>query len=176
MKVRYFTLIILLLTGIIEKNFAFNNTPKDSLITKNKNSNFSFEDEIIKDAKDSINIDLNVGFNVSTPSSNEKININKISDTHYSINLAKGTMPATKDFVLKFMPIISTEPYVQIYAEDVGDDMNAVGNEEKKDTLQKTNNPNLKGRKKSDMQKTTDYSILCLRPSCNERVNANMYS
>ena len=58
MKVRYFTLIILLLTGIIEKNFAFNNTPKDSLIAKNKNSNFSFEDEIIKDAKDSINIDL----------------------------------------------------------------------------------------------------------------------
>ncbi len=75
----------------------------------------------------SINIDLNVGFNVSTPSSNEKININKISDTHYSINLAKGTMPATKDFVLKFMPIISTEPYVQIYAEDVGDDMYLYG-------------------------------------------------
>ena len=41
MKVRYFTLIILLLTGIIEKNFAFNNTPKDSLIAKNKNSNFA---------------------------------------------------------------------------------------------------------------------------------------
>ena len=48
----------MLLTGIIEKNFAFNNNPKDSLIAKNKNSNFSFEDEIIKDAKDSINIDL----------------------------------------------------------------------------------------------------------------------
>ena len=58
MKVRYFTLIILLLTGIIEKSFAFNNNPKDSLIANNKNSNFSFEDEIIKDAKDSINIDL----------------------------------------------------------------------------------------------------------------------
>ena len=48
----------MLLTGIIEKSFAFNNNPKDSLIAKNKNSNFSFEDEIIKDAKDSINIDL----------------------------------------------------------------------------------------------------------------------
>ena len=48
----------MLLTGIIEKNFAFNNNPKDSLIANNKNSNFSFEDEIIKDAKDSINIDL----------------------------------------------------------------------------------------------------------------------
>ena len=48
----------MLLTVIIEKNFAFNNTPKDSLIAKNKNSNFSFEDEINKDAKDSINIDL----------------------------------------------------------------------------------------------------------------------
>jgi len=48
----------LLLTGIIEKSFAFNNNPKDSLIANNKNSNFSFEDEIIKDAKDSINIDL----------------------------------------------------------------------------------------------------------------------
>ena len=48
----------MLLTGIIEKNFAFNNTPKDSLVANNKNSNFSFEDEIIKDAKDSINIGL----------------------------------------------------------------------------------------------------------------------
>ena len=48
----------MLLTGIIEKSFAFNNNPKDSLIANNKNSNFSFEDEIIKDAKDSINIDL----------------------------------------------------------------------------------------------------------------------
>ncbi len=48
----------MLLTVIIEKNFAFNNSPKDSLIAKNKNSNFSFEDEIIKDAKDSININL----------------------------------------------------------------------------------------------------------------------
>ena len=48
----------MLLTGIIEKSFAFNNNPKDSLIANNKNSNFSFEDEITKDAKDSINIDL----------------------------------------------------------------------------------------------------------------------
>ncbi len=48
----------MLLTVIIEKNFAFNNNPKDSLIANNKNSNFSFEDEIIKDAKDSINIEL----------------------------------------------------------------------------------------------------------------------
>ena len=41
--------------------------------------------------------------------------------------LADGTMPSTKDFVLKFTPIVSPEPYVQIYAEDVGDDMYLYG-------------------------------------------------
>ena len=74
-----------------------------------------------------INIDLNVGFNISVPSSNEKINVNKISDTHYSINLADGTMPSTKDFVLKFIPIISPDPYVEIYGENIGDDFYLYG-------------------------------------------------
>ena len=74
-----------------------------------------------------INIDLNVGFNISTPSSNEKININKISDTHYFINLVDGTMPSTKDFVIKFKPIVSPEPYVEIYGENVGDDFYLYG-------------------------------------------------
>ena len=74
-----------------------------------------------------INIDLNVGFNISMPSSNEKINVNKISDTHYSVNLADGTMPSTKDFILKFIPIVSPEPYVQIYGENIGDDFYLYG-------------------------------------------------
>ena len=58
MKVRYFTLIILLLTGLIEKTIAFN-TINDSIQLDKKESNFSFEDEITKDAHDSIKIDIN---------------------------------------------------------------------------------------------------------------------
>ena len=69
-----------------------------------------------------INIDLNVGFKISSPVSKDHLNIKKISPTHYKINLAEGTMPSTKDFVLKFKPLITKEPYVQIYAEQVGDD------------------------------------------------------
>ena len=69
-----------------------------------------------------INIDLNVGFKILSPESKDDLNIKKISPTHYKIKLAEGTMPSTKDFVLKFKPLISKEPYVQIYAEQVGDD------------------------------------------------------
>ena len=72
-------------------------------------------------------VDLNVGFNISTPSSNDKLDINKISSTHYDIKLADGSMPSTKDFVLTFKPIVSPEPYVQIYKEQVGDDMYLYG-------------------------------------------------
>ncbi len=74
-----------------------------------------------------INIDLNVGFNISSPSSNEKLHINKISSTHYKIKLADSSMSSTKDFVLKFKPIFSSEPYVQIYKEQVGNDVYLYG-------------------------------------------------
>ena len=57
MKVRNFVLTILLLTGIIEKNTVFSTeTVQDSLKTTSEKS--KFEDEIIKNAKDSIKIDI----------------------------------------------------------------------------------------------------------------------
>ena len=57
MKVRNFVLTILLLTGIIEKNSVFSKEAvKDSLKTSSEKS--KFEDEIIKNAKDSIKIDI----------------------------------------------------------------------------------------------------------------------
>ena len=74
-----------------------------------------------------ITIDLNVGFNISKPSSNEILDINKISSTHYKIKLADGSMSSTKDFVLKFKPIVSSEPYVQIYQEQVAEDIYLYG-------------------------------------------------
>ena len=46
--------------------------------------------------------------------------ISKISPSHYSISLAKDTMPSTRDFILEFEPISSSEPYVEIYGEDSG--------------------------------------------------------
>ena len=59
MKVRYFTLIILLLTAIIEKTSAkIDEISKDSTFEKKEKTNNFLEDEIIKDAKDSINIDI----------------------------------------------------------------------------------------------------------------------
>ena len=57
----------------------------------------------------SINIDLNVGFNITTPSSHQNIDVSKISPSHYSVSLAKDTMPSTRDFILEFEPISSSE-------------------------------------------------------------------
>ena len=65
---------------------------------------------------------MNVGFEIASPTSINDIDIEKISPTHYTIKLAEETMPATKDFVLKFRPLFTNEPYIQIYAEDVDDD------------------------------------------------------
>ena len=75
----------------------------------------------------SINIDLNVGFNITTPSSYQNIDISKISPSHYSISLAKDTMPSTRDFILEFEPISSSEPYVEVYGEDIDDDLYIYG-------------------------------------------------
>jgi Ca-activated chloride channel family protein len=75
----------------------------------------------------SINIDLNVGFKITKPSSNENINITETSPTHYSISLAEGSMPSTKDFLVTFQPISSSEPYVEIYGENVGNDFYVYG-------------------------------------------------
>mgnify|MGYP000571779812 CR=1 FL=1 len=75
----------------------------------------------------SINIDLNVGFKITKPSSNENITITEISPTHYSISLAEESMPSTKDFLVTFQPISSSEPYVEIYGENVGNDFYVYG-------------------------------------------------
>jgi len=59
LKVRYFTLITLLLTGIIEKTYPLNNEISiDSTLEIKENTINLLEDDIIKDAKDSINIDI----------------------------------------------------------------------------------------------------------------------
>ena len=75
----------------------------------------------------SISVDLNTGFTISSPQSDEPLNINKISPSHFSISLANGTMPSTKDFIISFEPILSRDPYVQIFAEEVGQDLYLYG-------------------------------------------------
>jgi len=75
----------------------------------------------------SISIDLNTGFTISSPQSDEALNINKISSSHFTVSLAKGTMPSTKDFIVSFEPILSPNPYVQIYGEELGEDFYLYG-------------------------------------------------
>ena len=74
-----------------------------------------------------INVNLNTGFDITPPVSNESLEIEKISASHFKINLAAGIMPSTKDFVLTFSPITSKEPYIQIYGEEVEDDLYVYG-------------------------------------------------
>ena len=75
----------------------------------------------------SVSVDLNTGFNISSPQSDEALNINKISSSHFTVSLANGTMPSTKDFIVSFKPILSPDPYVQIYGEEVGEDLYLYG-------------------------------------------------
>jgi len=75
----------------------------------------------------SIRVNLNVGFAITPPESIDQLEVEKISPSHFLISLADGTMPSTKDFVLSFSPIPSTEPYIQIYGEEVDDDLYLYG-------------------------------------------------
>ena len=75
----------------------------------------------------SININLNVGFDITKPKSNEDIIINKISSSNYSITLRENSMPSTKDFYINFKPIQHKDPYVQIYSQEYNNDLYLYG-------------------------------------------------
>ena len=68
-------------------------------------------------------VNLNTGFKITTPKSIDPLIIDKISSSHFSIALANDSMPSTKDFILSFKPILTPDPYVQIYGEEVGNDL-----------------------------------------------------
>ena len=76
----------------------------------------------------SISIDLNTGFGITVPESSfHTISVDSVSSSHHQITLAEGTMPSTRDFVLNFAPIKSPEPYIEIYGEDIGNDLYLYG-------------------------------------------------
>ena len=68
-------------------------------------------------------INLNTGFNITIPKSINPLIIDKISPSHFSISLANNSMSSTKDFILSFKPIVTPDPYVKIYGEEVGNDL-----------------------------------------------------
>ena len=70
-----------------------------------------------------IKVNLNTGFNITTPKSINPLVVDQISPSHFSIALANGSMPSTKDFILSFKPIATPDPYVKIYGEEVGNDL-----------------------------------------------------
>ena len=69
-----------------------------------------------------ININLNTGFDITIPKSNDPIVVNKISSSHYKINLKNGSIPSTKDFNISFKPITSNEPYIKLFAQETDND------------------------------------------------------
>jgi len=76
----------------------------------------------------SISIDLNTGFDISVPESSfHSISVNRVSSSHHEITLVEGSIPSTRDFVLNFSPIKSSEPYIEIYGEDIGEDLYLYG-------------------------------------------------
>ena len=106
--------------------------PQDNVIDADGEATVEYDPEIhspINDKKDytinpyTITVDLNTGFNITTPKSIDALSIDQISPSHFSIALANATMPSTKDFVLSFKPIITPDPYVQIYGEEFGNDL-----------------------------------------------------
>ena len=76
----------------------------------------------------SISIDLNTGFDITVPESSfHTISVDSVSSSHHQITLDEGTMPSTRDFVLNFSPIKSSDPYIEIYGEDIGNDLYIYG-------------------------------------------------
>jgi len=74
-----------------------------------------------------ISVNLNTGFDITLPDSSHTISVDSISSSHYKIALDEGTMPSTSDFILNFSPIKSPEPYIEIYGEDVDNDVYLYG-------------------------------------------------
>ena len=74
-----------------------------------------------------ININLNAGFDITVPQSNDPIILNKINSSHYKISLKNGTIPSTKDFVISFKPITSNEPYIRLFAQETDQDLYIYG-------------------------------------------------
>lgn len=106
--------------------------PQDNVIDEDGEKKVAYDSEIHSPINNknyytinpyTIAVDLNTGFNITTPKSIDALSIDQISPSHFSITLADGTMPSTKDFVLSFKPIITPDPYVQIYGEEVGNDL-----------------------------------------------------
>ena len=107
-------------------------TPQDNVIDVDGEPTVEYDPEIHSPINDkngytinpyTIAVDLNTGFNITMPKSIDPLIIDQISPSHFSIVLANGTMPSNKDFVLSFKPIITPNPYVQIYGEEVGNDL-----------------------------------------------------
>ena len=106
--------------------------PQDNAIDADGEPTVEYDPEIhspINDKKNytinpyTIAVNLNTGFNITTPKSIDALSIDQISSSHFSITLANDTMPSTKDFVLSFKPILNPDPYVRIYGEEVGNDL-----------------------------------------------------
>ena len=76
----------------------------------------------------SISIELNTGFDITTPKSSfHDVSVDSVSSSYHKITLDEGKIPSTKDFVLSFSPIKSPEPYIEIYGEDIGRDLYLYG-------------------------------------------------
>ncbi len=109
--------------------------PKKTLGEEKMESNYILDPEIHSPINDknytinpySIRVNLNVGFAITPPQSQDSLNVEKISGTHYKVALAEGTMPSTKDFVLSFSPVKSPDPYIEIYGEEIEDDLYLYG-------------------------------------------------
>ena len=110
--------------------------PKKTMKGEKIKEDFAFDSEIHSPINEqtaytinpySIQVNLNTGFAITPPESIEPLEIEKISDSHFRVSLADGTMPSTKDFVLSFSPVTSKDPYIQIYGEEVDDDLYLYG-------------------------------------------------
>ena len=68
-------------------------------------------------------IELDPGFAIAgVVSPHHKVTVNQRSDGRFQVSLAKGPVPADRDFVLEWTPETGQQPAAALFAEDIGGD------------------------------------------------------
>ena len=71
----------------------------------------------------SMNINLDAGFSIAeVNSAHHTLNKTQIDDDSMSLSLAKGQVPANRDFLLEWRAQDTREPYSKLFKQTVGDD------------------------------------------------------
>jgi len=97
--------------------------PISSIISSDDKINPLYLDDSMDFSNDvSINLDLNLGFEIKEIESSHKITIKNHSKSHSTINLKNGKIQTDQDFILKYTIPSASEPQISVFQTKKFDD------------------------------------------------------